>query len=120
MNEEVSISQDLRDSLDKMFKKMTGSGKLQTIERQKALMRFTDSFAEKQNTFKKIFEKDTTIPPELQKKTAKNIDEANQQFIPLVAFINEKEKEIDDSSSNLVQFNKEMNIAISTFINNQN
>ena len=119
MNEEVSITQELGNELDKMFKKMTGPGKLQTAEKQKSLMRFTSSFAEKQNSFKSIFEQETRIPPELQKKTAKNITEANQQFDPLVAFINEKEKEIDASSANLVQFNKEMNVVITTFVNTQ-
>ena len=114
--DEVSITQDLSDELERMFKKMTGPGKLQTAERQKALMKFTSSFAEKQNTFKAIFAQETKVPPELQKKAAKNINEANQQFEPLVAFINEKEKEIDSSSANLVQFNKEMNVAVTTFL----
>ena len=117
--EELSITQELDDELEKMFRKMSGPGKLETSERQKNLMRFTTSFAEKQNSFKTIFAEETQTPPEMVKKTAKNITEANQQFDPLVKFIHEKEKEIDKSSANLAQFNKEMNTAITTFLSSR-
>ena len=114
-----TINSNLENDLENMFKKMSGPGKLQTEERQKAFIRFTTNFAEKQNSFKAIFDKPTQIPPELGKKTVKNITEATQQFDPMVAFIHEKEKEIDASATNLVQFNKEMNTAITNFVNTQ-
>ena len=116
MEQENEIQAELEKQIAEMFSRMSGSGRRITEERQKALLQFTNSFAEKQGTFLKSFEENNKEVPALQKKSTKTVEDANKQFSPLVEFINAKEAEIDGCADNLLKFNNEMSSNISAFL----
>ena len=116
MEQGDEIQAELESKIGEMFNRMSGSGRRITEERQKALLQFTNSFAEKQAAFLNGFTENAKEVPSPQKKSIKTVADANKQLSPFVEFINAKEAEIDSYADSLLKFNNKMSSNISAFL----